>query len=582
MEDSSSETSKSLISIPSTIGGGLIKPPKASSLKIEAKAKIASGLTKSRSMPPSRSTATTQSTPPKATAENPTENMTLSRSDLLAQQAAQETALREAHTQKEKERAHKKEKKASRKDRPSHETKKRGRSLHDSKNKKSKDPAELFPPSSSGKAHLQSSQHSSRLKKRRRISSSPSADRVDPTLDAHGRKTRRPNSPPLAQTLDIHDDEHYPSLSSKRVKTRALEREILSLIKGREDFGKFTEEDIIDSAENLFLCGISSIDELKKSRQVNRTFMLEDLRGKGFSASDLELILALFHTYPVQVRDKTSKKLQEELHIPTLMAKLTGDLSSLSPLIAPDQAIVNEITRQLQEGDSCVPRFKPFVLAQLHLEPFRSPSHIHDNITTDWADRMKSMRSAQPLPFQAYLLFQNRFIMAGQLCSAWEHFGGFAAQMNAQAVMLTIAVTDNVGVAIAYDMQIRKHIAHLARQRHTDVDFAHLLSKENEDIKRQVLAQRIPKAPAPEKEVKKKGKGKGKKPFAPYKKPWEKRYGKNTDAYERERSDKAQDNRYGPQDRHENRDRRTEGSAKDRKDSPKRNADSSHKKKEKN
>ena len=85
--------------------------------------------------------------------------------------------------------------------------------------------------------------------------------------------------------------------------------------------------------------------------------MLEDLRGKGYSACDLDLILALFHTYTDQIRVKTNKKLQEELHIPTLMAKLTGNLSFLSPLIAPGQAIVNEITRQLQDGDSCAPRF---------------------------------------------------------------------------------------------------------------------------------------------------------------------------------------------------------------------------------
>ena len=122
---------------------------------------------------------------------------------------------------------------------------------------------------------------------------------------------------------------------------------------------------------------------------------------------------------------------------------------------------------------------------------------------------MKSMRSAQPPPFQAYLLYQNRFIAAGQLCSAWEHFGGFAAQMDAQAVMLTLAVTDNVGVAIAYDLQTRNHIAHLARQRRADIDFAHLLPKENEDIKRQVLPQRAPKTLNTEKGPEKKGKGKG-------------------------------------------------------------------------
>ena len=75
--------------------------------------------------------------------------------------------------------------------------------------------------------------------------------------------------------------------------------------------------------------------------------------------------------------------------------------------------------------------------------------------------------------------------------------------------MLTIAVTDNVGVAIAYDMQIRKHIAHLARQRRTDVDFAHLSPKGNEDVKRQVLVHRTPKTPIADKDPKEKGRVKG-------------------------------------------------------------------------
>ena len=57
--------------------------------------------------------------------------------------------------------------------------------------------------------------------------------------------------------------------------------------------------------------------------------------------------------------------------------------------------------------------------------------------------------------------------------------------------MLNLAVADNSGVAIAYDMLMRNHIAQSARQRRADIDHAHLLSKESEDIKKQVLAQRI-------------------------------------------------------------------------------------------
>ena len=158
----------------------------------------------------------------------------------------------------------------------------------------------------------------------------------------------------------------------------------------------------------------------------------------------------------------------------------------------------------------------------------------------------------------------------GTYCNT-GHLGGFSAQMNAQAVMLTMAISDNVGVAIAYDMQMRKHIANLARQRRTDIDFAQLLSKENEEIKKQVIAQRSPKTLATDKDPKKKGKGKGKgKPPFAFKKPWEKRQPQGR-GNEYDRSDnRGFDNRYGPRERSDDYDKRNEGSAHDRKDSPKR------------
>lgn len=274
------------------------------------------------------------------------------------------------------------------------------------------------------------------------------------------------------------------------------------------------------------------------------------------------------------------KVLHEALRIPTLISKLTGGLMTLSPLIAPDQDLVNETTRQLQEGGACIPRFNPYVIDQLHLGPFRSPFPSHGNIVADWAERMKNMRPSQPLPFQAYLLYQSRFIMAGQICSAWEHFGGFSAQMNAQAAMLTLAETDNAGVAISYDLQIRKHIAHLARQRRADIDFDQLLSKRSEDLKKQVTSRRTTKTLTTDKDPKKKGegKGKGKTPFV-YKKTW----GEKQWAVKNLEYNGRSDYKYGPEDRSQDNDKhRAEGSAHGRKDSPKRpNENPSQKKKDK-
>ena len=289
--DTSSETSKSPISAQSAVGGIKSKAQSVSKIENPSVAGI-----KSRSQPALRPHPTPKPTPsalPKVLPlTNQKEGEPPSRSELLAQQASQEATLRAANELKKKERdLRRKEKKKSA---DAESSLKRDTSTQESAKKKhrtqpSQDKPDSDHKSSSNKDKdtrsrelVKPSQRSSQLRKRRISSASASGDQLDPTLDSNGRKARRPISPPSAQTLDIHDDEDYPAVAPKRAKIRSSERAILSLIKGREDFGKFPEDDIINTAENLFECGISSIDELERSRPVNRTFILEDLRDRHF------------------------------------------------------------------------------------------------------------------------------------------------------------------------------------------------------------------------------------------------------------------------------------------------------------
>ena len=103
MEDSSSETSKSLISIHSTVGGAKSKAQSQS--KMESPTIVEH---KSRSLPALRPPPTPQSTPSTLPKVLPLtdrkEGVPPSRSDLLAQQAAQEATLRAANELKKKER----------------------------------------------------------------------------------------------------------------------------------------------------------------------------------------------------------------------------------------------------------------------------------------------------------------------------------------------------------------------------------------------------------------------------------------------------------------------------------------------
>ena len=257
------------------------------------------------SKPPSQKSL--KPTPPTLTAE-----------EIRAQQNEAEDLVRQAQAEKLKA----KEKRAH--ERKKRDALKRQTSSQDSEAKRLKnDPSR--PLSTSLTAHSSSNRHPT--------STPESQVELDPTLDANGRIAKRKSSPPPAQSYDFKEDSDYPSLSPKTAKIRSLERDILKLTSSREDFENFSDSDVALTAQILFDSGLASIEELRKSRQMNRTFILEDLRAQGKLARELGLLLALFHHYTAQSRGRENKKaLCEELHIPTLMTKFSANLQSLSPL----------------------------------------------------------------------------------------------------------------------------------------------------------------------------------------------------------------------------------------------------------
>ena len=332
----------------------------------------------------------------------------------------------------------------------------------------------------------------------------------DPTLNVDGFPARAAQDIlPDEQSTDFVKDTQYPLTTTLDTKLRSLERDINNTISLRDDFAQFDDTDIIKTARLFWKCGLTSTEELKKTRQLNRSFMLEDLRKEGITAKDLNLFTGLLHLFPPPAQTQPGKKGNfVECCIPRLLPKLSANLSRLNPLLVPDQVMVNEISRQLGEGDLCHPSYTAFPIAQLKDEPWKPALATHDRAAEEWKNRMTGMRSDQTISFQAYSLYLLRFIFAAHMVSAWEPFGGISAQLNAMAVFLNISIVENSGIAIAYDIAIRKHCATLARQRGSDINYFRLLSEECQEVKRQVYSARYQHPPAQEKG---KGKGKGKK-----------------------------------------------------------------------
>ena len=69
------------------------------------------------------------------------------------------------------------------------------------------------------------------------------------------------------------------------------------------------------------------------------------------------------------------------------------------------------------------------------------------------------------------------------MVSARKPSGDIPDQIGALGVLFNLAIVENPGIAIAYDVAIRKQIAALSRLRRSGVGFAHLLPYESDQIK---------------------------------------------------------------------------------------------------
>ena len=204
---------------------------------------------------------------------------------------------------------------------------------------------------------------------------------MDPTLNSQGLPARQlaldlanldPDNesfePAAEQPFGVKSDEHYPIVrpTPKAVRIRSIERDIRRAIADRDDFAHFPTDEITTTSDLFFECGLSPTKDLKQTRSLNHTFMLEDLRAVKKSANDLRLFTALLALFPPPSQLNANRKGKfVECCIPKLIQNFKADLSSLSHLITHGQLMVNDISRKLSEGEACHPAYIPFVLANL-------------------------------------------------------------------------------------------------------------------------------------------------------------------------------------------------------------------------
>ena len=176
----------------------------------------------------------------------------------------------------------------------------------------------------------------------------------------------------------------------------------------------------------------------------------------------------------------------EEVVIPHRISRWAANLSSLGGFLLPDQEMKNVSPKEFYDAGRKGPPYTPFVVPKLREKPWMVPLASHERAAKSWRESAnhKARDNAQQVNLQAWILYMLRFILTGDLCDSWQHFGGLSAQLSLLSIVLHLAVVETANFAIAYDQELRSRIQRLARKRDTKTDIILALAEENDEVER--------------------------------------------------------------------------------------------------
>ena len=158
--------------------------------------------------------------------------------------------------------------------------------------------------------------------------------------------------------------------------------------------------------------------------------------------------------------------------------------------------------------------YTPFIAPELSKSPWPVASQSHSAALAKWqASARLAQRSSEPqlVPFQAWLLYQLRFVFTAEICGAWQLFGGLAAQLSHLSIVLHLSTVETMAVAFSYDRLVKAYLAEKARSREegssqnvpgAENEFARVLSNEQQHFRHQALLENPRQPVIPKKESK--------------------------------------------------------------------------------
>ena len=225
------------------------------------------------------------------------------------------------------------------------------------------------------------------------------------------------------------------------------------------------------------------------------------------------------------------------------MRDWSASLSGITGLIRPEQEMANYFPVELERGRTSRPPYTPYVKTDaLASFPWMPPGDPHQKALGRWEASQATFRrntGERDLSRGQYALYRMRYILAGDLASAWSECGGLTAQINNLAGVLNtvtfetgffsetspaprlcsswrasgISIEGDTGVSITYGYRIHQHIRKSAHRRSASTDYFEIPSAIRPDIRaaatRDIEASEEATRKAKEKEKANKEKGKG-------------------------------------------------------------------------
>ena len=271
---------------------------------------------------------------------------------------------------------------------------------------------------------------------------------------------------------------------------KRLTKELRIETADRKRFATFAREEFFDAAKMFVSAGYYAIDDIRLTQENVRQFFITDLRKSNQSRKTLKglrLILDISQLFEIQKHDDKPKIWGN--NDSGKMKKWAPALTDLRCLFLPGQDACNFFSFELAKGRCKKPPITPFVEGDFAPKPWMPNEAAHLRAHEGWVALQKPHKrpSNLAISFQAWIAYSLRFILVGDLTSAWKTFGGIAAQLTHMGTVLSIATLENATIAITYDTKVRHRTHELSQLRERDSEIIALLTNEGRRLKRESL-----------------------------------------------------------------------------------------------